>query len=101
MIRRPPRSTLFPYTTLFRSSAVPRAIKDEVAKLLGSPVARAERVFGGDTPSATFRVRLRDRKNTPLNSRHRQNSHSVLCFEKKNTTQTIRMPDRSAQRAHS
>jgi hypothetical protein len=41
-------------------SAVPRAIKDEVAALLGSPVARAERVYGGYAPSATFRVLLRD-----------------------------------------
>jgi hypothetical protein len=41
-------------------SAVPRAIKDEVAKLLGSPVARAERVYGGYAPSATFRMLLRD-----------------------------------------
>jgi len=41
-------------------SAVPPAIKDEVAKLLGSPVARAERAYGGYAPSATFRLRLRD-----------------------------------------
>ncbi|HAF09142.1 MAG TPA: hypothetical protein DCK98_03550 [Chloroflexi bacterium] len=41
-------------------SAVPRPIKDEVAKLLGSPVARAERVYGGYAPSATFRMLLRD-----------------------------------------
>ena len=41
-------------------SAVPRAIKDEVAKLLGSPVARAERVYGGYAPSATFRMLLKD-----------------------------------------
>ena len=41
-------------------SAVPRAIKDEVAKLLDSPVARAERVYGGYTPSAPFRMRLAD-----------------------------------------
>ena len=39
-------------------SAVPRAIKDDVAKLLGSPVARAERVYGGYAPSATFRMLL-------------------------------------------
>ena len=39
-------------------SAVPRAIKDEVARLLGSPVARAERVYGGYAPSATFRMLL-------------------------------------------
>ncbi|HEY8860638.1 MAG TPA: phosphotransferase [Candidatus Limnocylindria bacterium] len=41
-------------------SAVPRAIKDDVATLLGSPVARAERVYGGYAPSATFRMLLRD-----------------------------------------
>lgn len=41
-------------------SAVPRAIKDEVAALLGKPVARAERVYGGYAPSATFRIRLAD-----------------------------------------
>src|SRR5437868_1036846 len=41
-------------------SAVPRAIKDDVAKLLRSPVIRAERVYGGYAPSATFRIRLAD-----------------------------------------
>jgi len=41
-------------------AAVPRAIKDDVAKLLGSPVVRAERVYGGYAPSATFRIRLAD-----------------------------------------
>ena len=41
-------------------SAVPRAIKDDVATLLGSPVVRAERVYGGYAPSATFRIRLAD-----------------------------------------
>ena len=39
-------------------SAVPRALKDEIARLLGSPVARAERVYGGYAPSATFRMLL-------------------------------------------
>lgn len=43
-------------------SAVPREIKDEVATILGSPVARAERVYGGYAPSATFRLRLRSGK---------------------------------------
>ena len=43
-------------------SAVPREIKDKVASLLGSPVARAERVYGGYAPSATFRLRLANGK---------------------------------------
>lgn len=49
-------------------SVVPRAVKDEVAKLLGSPVARAERVYGGYAPSATFRVALADGRRIFLKS---------------------------------
>ena len=49
-------------------SAVPRTVKDEVAKLLGSPVARAERVYGGYAPSATFRVALRNGRRVFLKS---------------------------------
>ena len=47
---------------------MPRAVKDEVAKLLGSPVARAERVYGGYAPSATFRVALADGRRVFLKS---------------------------------
>src|SRR5690242_21329780 len=68
MIRRPPRSTLFPYTTLFRS-----------------------RADGGDhqprVPAAVPRVRrlvaLRDRKSTRLNSSHMSISYAVFCLKKK------------------
>lgn len=49
-------------------SAVPRSVKDEVARLLGSPVARAARVYGGYAPSATFRVVLRDGRRAFLKS---------------------------------
>lgn len=49
-------------------SAVPRAVKDEVATLLGSPVVRAARVYGGYAPSATFRVALRDGRRVFLKS---------------------------------
>src|SRR5437867_7774247 len=49
-------------------SDVPRAVKDEVARILGSPVARAERAYGGYAPSATFRVVLRDRRRAFLKS---------------------------------
>src|SRR6266536_2284892 len=64
MIRRPPRSTLFPYTTLFRSRPRPRA---------GDPPQRAH-ARGG--------VR-RDRKSTRLNSSHEWISYAVFCLKKK------------------
>src|SRR5258705_3023348 len=83
MIRRPPRSTLFPYTTLFRS--------------LVEKVTAPERVFAGDTfpleaviysygPSmATVEVvKDGDRKSTRLNSSHLGISYAVFCLKKKN-----------------
>src|SRR5688572_33500181 len=66
MIRRPPRSTLFPYTTLFRS---PRT-SDVLRGLLGR------------APSAPSHM-LRDRKSTRLNSSHSQISYAVFCLKKK------------------
>src|SRR2546430_12375900 len=72
MIRRPPRSTLFPYTTLFRS----------LQRKLDRPSRRVE-----------FRKllceRLQDRKSTRLNSSHSQISYAVFCLKKKNSTQRI------------
>src|SRR6266496_5281008 len=65
MIRRPPRSTLFPYTTLFRSAPSNREMGP--AGRAGSPVA----------PSA-------DRKSTRLNSSHVEISYAVFCLKKKN-----------------
>src|SRR2546430_7291494 len=76
MIRRPPRSTLFPYTTLFRSR---RRSGDEV---LGEGFLRAmvPEVAGvGDRPFA----RMEDRKSTRLNSSHSQISYAVFCLKKK------------------
>src|SRR5947208_7717470 len=72
MIRRPPRSTLFPYTTLFRSR-----------KLLGGrDEAGGMRREGrtGAQMSATFP--LRDRKSTRLNSSHQISSYAVFCLKK-------------------
>src|SRR3712207_7349616 len=99
MIRRPPRSTLFPYTTLFRS--LPKGTPNEQrAHLRGSPhragrrggaaggrrrhagaVARAvgaRRGAGRDLPAL-------DRKSTRLNSSHANISYAVFCLKKKNT----------------
>src|SRR5690554_7483479 len=69
MIRRPPRSTLFPYTTLFRSEAV-----EEVAHL----VQRQE----GGVAAPPVEV-LQDRKSTRLNSSHVRISYAVFCLKKK------------------
>src|SRR6266487_6376248 len=73
MIRRPPRSTLFPYTTLFRSS---RRRRDRAP--LPQP-ARAARL--GDAPGADDR--REDRKSTRLNSSHPSISYAVFCLKKK------------------
>src|SRR5256886_13200616 len=74
MIRRPPRSTLFPYTTLFRSPHGGDGKKDRPAGLSG-------RVENPGRPRVP--VDLRDRKSTRLNSSHSQISYAVFCLKKK------------------
>src|SRR5258708_26695662 len=81
MIRRPPRSTLFPYTTLFRSragaaSAAPLALR----RFAGGAGARGAGEGDG--------LRDRDRKSTRLNSSHQIISYAVFCLKKKNHTKT-------------
>src|SRR3712207_8081940 len=74
MIRRPPRSTLFPYTTLFRSTA---GIHHRMA---GSATGVAKRMHPG---SRVFQAPLIDRKSTRLNSSHANISYAVFCLKKK------------------
>src|SRR5690349_22217439 len=83
MIRRPPRSTLFPYTTLFRSGE-PGA--EEAGRLDGDRVAdRADL-----PPHARARVVAgRDRKSTRLNSSHVEISYAVFCLKKKKNKRKI------------
>src|SRR2546422_7033604 len=77
MIRRPPRSTLFPYTTLFRSSR-PSATPE------GSAEASFRPVPGGVPSGMGGRNRSdRDRKSTRLNSSHGYISYAVFCLKKK------------------
>src|SRR2546430_13421348 len=71
MIRRPPRSTLFPYTTLFRS---PGAFAD---------VDRCRRAARVVSARGVQRILARDRKSTRLNSSHSQISYAVFCLKKK------------------
>src|SRR2546427_4103125 len=91
MIRRPPRSTLFPYTTLFRSGVVvgQRPVEDGAADL--PPVghlAQRGRVDGAgnggvDGLHPREHGHARDRKSTRLNSSHSQKSYAVFCLKKK------------------
>src|SRR5690349_24040447 len=79
MIRRPPRSTLFPYTTLFRSAAgdrvgelhVPHAVLERGARDLLAPPDGVDELL--------------DRKSTRLNSSHVEISYAVFCLKKKKT----------------
>src|SRR3989442_11882059 len=81
MIRRPPRSTLFPYTTLFRSR--PRGDLDRRKEIL----REASRGLPENPVHADARLfrRARDRKSTRLNSSHVRISYAVFCLKKKKT----------------
>src|SRR2546427_5653440 len=81
MIRRPPRSTLFPYTTLFRSRDV-RAAHPVGA---GEPV-HLDLGHRGAVGEVLERLALQDRKSTRLNSSHSQISYAVFCLKKKKIT---------------
>src|SRR5256886_9982660 len=80
MIRRPPRSTLFPYTTLFRSGLF-------VGMVLGLQAFNLLQRFGSEealgTAAALGLLKELDRKSTRLNSSHSQISYAVFCLKKK------------------
>src|SRR5437899_7382258 len=93
MTRRPPRSTLFPYTMLFRSPLVPHALQLGDLPLLDVGLDGVQR-----------RWRRRDRKSTRLNSSHLGISYAVFCLKKKIKRNTMNlqrkkvdMPDRLAE----
>src|SRR5438132_10737339 len=81
MIRRPPRSTLFPYTTLFRSGRVGQ-------QFLAHPAAAEARLDDGEGEDA---VAEGDRKSTRLNSSHTVISYAVFCLKKKKKNNVIRI----------
>src|SRR3712207_7936936 len=91
MIRRPPRATLFPYTTLFRSAASGRSVEVvdvQVERVQHEPVDAA---VGDVFQVGAFAIRNpvaaaddRDRKSTRLNSSHANISYAVFCLKKKN-----------------
>src|SRR3712207_9006463 len=90
MIRRPPRSTLFPYTTLFRSLEDWSALAEQLRNVFGGAAAPEVRsshavfVVEADAPEAEAWV---DRKSTRLNSSHANISYAVFCLKKKNNNQ--------------
>src|SRR3712207_8863327 len=86
MIRRPPRSTLFPYTTLFRSVDVSHSDQASGGRTTTTPPSRStsgtcSRVKG--TYSTGAPSSLRDRKSTRLNSSHANISYAAFCLKKK------------------
>src|SRR5256885_11533765 len=99
MIRRPPRSTLFPYTTLFRSSRAKRGAPGvehaQVAneRLESTPVAGGadDRIRSEPLAVAKHHLRALDRKSTRLNSSHLVISYAVFCLKKKKASQEQRI----------
>src|SRR2546430_12694469 len=93
MIRRPPRSTLFPYTTLFRSAIDPSIGRatinaDECVECFTCYRGMSKEHLNPRMVRAVRRVAklFRDRKSTRLNSSHSQISYAVFCLKKKKTT---------------
>src|SRR5438874_8146102 len=84
LIRRPPRSTLFPYTTLFRSD-VARDLDEDgpAASRHRRPERRAEQLGNSVGLRDLHRAAFRDRKSTRLNSSHVEISYAVFCLKKK------------------
>src|SRR5438034_3605300 len=78
MIRRPPRSTLFPYTTLFRSRQQAVAFEERLQGLMQDHEVSLREV-----------AELRDRKSTRLNSSHTVISYAVFCLKKKNPSEAL------------
>src|SRR3712207_8464690 len=100
MIRRPPRSTLFPYTTLFRSEALGLDVGDTVTvNVLGRDVtARIANLRRVEWESLSINFVMvfspntfRDRKSTRLNSSHANISYAVFCLKKKTKTEGIQL----------
>src|SRR5258708_2657149 len=93
MIRRPPRSTLFPYTTLFRSGGIwYKSHVQSASTSQHAPVSLLVGDFDNQTSDAifdgtlepAFNLALEDRKSTRLNSSHQIISYAVFCLKKKN-----------------
>src|SRR3712207_8783558 len=88
MIRRPPRSTLFPYTTLFRSELIDAEVKDK-GGISGLAIKAGYSTVKGIKPGFVEKAvedLLPDRKSTRLNSSHANISYAVFCLKKTNVS---------------
>src|SRR5690349_23916943 len=92
MRRRPPRSTLFPYTTLFRSPEFSSSMRPQSMPSRTSRCSRCERAR-----SVSLR---RDRKSTRLNSSHVEISYAVFCLKKKKKKEDKHLPDVGSDARH-
>src|SRR2546426_6649294 len=100
MIRRPPRSTLFPYTTLFRSALAEGGCALTLdSSRLGVPVSMAGAAAAPADSGVPFRV-TKDRKSTRLNSSHLVISYAVFCLKKKKQTDQRLLSIHIANRAY-
>src|SRR2546427_1896262 len=91
MIRRPPRSTLFPYTTLFRSLHFQQQVGHAVLQGLEAADGHAELLARAQVLQRLVLGHVhgaQDRKSTRLNSSHSQISYAVFCLKKKNNDKT-------------
>src|SRR3712207_7472172 len=91
MIRRPPRSTLFPYTTLFRSGKITRDELTAIEKAACPGQGSCGGMYTANTMASVaealgMALPGRDRKSTRLNSSHANISYAVFCLKKKKTT---------------
>src|SRR5256885_2498895 len=89
MIRRPPRSTLFPYTTLFRSTPAPRRAGGACGRQAGIRHQPCQRRHGRQDVANELGL---DRKSTRLNSSHLVISYAVFCLKKKKDYQLYHVP---------
>src|SRR5256885_3754031 len=102
MIRRPPRSTLFSYTTLFRSPVFVQAGQSESGRAFAAQWAEAIFTAHGSRESAqAFYADIKDRKSTRLNSSHLVISYAVFCLKKKNWTTCASTPTGAQSAIHS
>src|SRR3712207_8155035 len=89
MIRRPPRSTLFPYTTLFRSNLYVTLSEEDAARKCQAVAAYQTQQVDPRHPHSLEAVQSLDRKSTRLNSSHANISYAVFCLKKNKSSRLL------------
>src|SRR5438034_6444505 len=94
MIRRPPRSTLFPYTTLFRSGWMPWSLRSDIGELRTVGTLTADQAAGLSAKLDAALASI-DRKSTRLNSSHTVISYAVFCLKKKKKKKKMKKQEKN------